>query len=279
MIVQKRSGANTVAVAREITAELERLKPNLPRDIELHLIADTSTDIVNSINNVTSTIRWAFVFVVLVVLLFLRNLRSGLIIALTIPFSLIIAFIFMWTMGWTINIISMSSLAIAMGMVVDNAVVVLENITKKVEAGVAPREAAMFGGSEVGMAVSASTLTTIVVFFPLIFLRSEAGVMFKQLGGLLTATLLASLVCALLTPMLGSKLLRPPEINARAWRVWRLCTREGVSALDHAYGRLLRQALARWWVVIVVSLVLLVEAGCCSGWWGRSISRKMIPIV
>jgi HAE1 family hydrophobic/amphiphilic exporter-1 len=266
MIVQKRSGANTVAVAREITAELERLKPNLPRDIELHLIADTSTDIVNSINNVTSTIRWAFVFVVLVVLLFLRNLRSGLIIALTIPFSLIIAFIFMWTMGWTINIISMSSLAIAMGMVVDNAVVVLENITKKVEAGVAPREAAMFGGSEVGMAVSASTLTTIVVFFPLIFLRSEAGVMFKQLGGLLTATLLASLVCALwLTPMLGSKLLRSAR-DQRARMSARLAAlharAEGVfQALDHAYGRLLRQALGARWVVIVVSLVLLVGGG------------------
>ncbi len=222
MMVQKRSGANTVAVARETTRELERLKPNLPRDIELHLVADTSTDIVNSINNVSNAVKWAFVFVVLVALLFLRNLRSALIIAMTIPFSLIMAFIFMWTMGWTINIISMSSLAVAMGMVVDNAVVVLENITKKVEAGAAPREAAMFGSEEVGTAVSASTLTTIVVFVPLIFLEGESGVMFKQLGGLLTATLVASMVCALwLDPDAGRWLLQTPGTSRRGWaRAW-----------------------------------------------------------
>ncbi len=262
MMVQKRSGANTVAVAREITRELERLKPNLPRDIELHLIADTSTDIVNSINNVTHTVQWAFVFVVLVALLFLRNLRSALIIALTIPFSLIISFIFMWTMGWTINIISMSSLAVAMGMVVDNAVVVLENITKKVEGGAAPREAAMFGSEEVGTAVSASTLTTIVVFVPLIFLEGESGVMFKQLGGLLTATLLASMVCALwLTPMLGSKLLRTvKEQQARMGprlAAFHARADRGFQAVDAAYGRLLRRALRARWLVIVLALALL----------------------
>ncbi len=263
MMVQKRSGANTVAVARETTRELERLKPNLPRDIELHLVADTSTDIVNSINNVTNAVKWAFVFVVLVALLFLRNLRSALIIALTIPFSLIMAFIFMWTMGWTINIISMSSLAVAMGMVVDNAVVVLENITKKVEAGAAPREAAMFGSEEVGTAVAASTLTTIVVFVPLIFLEGESGVMFKQLGGLLTATLAASMVCALwLTPMLGSKLLRTVKdqqarMGARL-AAFHVRADRGFQAVDAAYGRLLRRALRARWLVVALAMALLV---------------------
>lgn len=262
MMVQKRSGANTVDVAREVTRELNRLQPTLPRDLQFHLIADTSTDITRSINNVSRTVQWAFVFVVLVTLVFLRNLRSSLIIALTIPFSLIAAFIFMWTMGWTINIISMSSLAVAIGMVVDNAVVVLENITKKVERGTAPREAAMFGSEEVGTAVTASTLTTIVVFVPLLFLRGESGVMFKQLGGLLTATLLASMVCALwLTPMLSSKLLRTPAEQSahRGARLAALHERgeRFFAAIDAAYGRLLRRALRARGLVIVLAVGLL----------------------
>ncbi len=261
MMIQKRSGANTVDVAREVSKELERLKPTLPRDISFHLISDTSTDITNSINNVSRTVQWAFVFVVLVTLLFLRSLRTSLIIALTIPFSLITAFIFMWTMSWTINIISMSSLAVAIGMVVDNAVVVLENIMKKVEHGTAPREAAMFGSEEVGTAVMASTLTTIVVFVPLIFLKGESGVMFKQLGGLLTATLLASMVCALwLTPMLSSKLLQTAK-QRKAKTGPRLARVQGngerlFNSVDAAYGRLLRRALRARAVVIGISIAL-----------------------
>jgi len=260
MMIQKRSGANTVQVAREVMKELEVLRATLPRDIELHLIFDTSLEITQSISNVTKAVRWAFVFVVLTALFFLRSLRSSLIIALTIPFALIIAFIFMWTMGWTINIISMASLAIAVGMVVDNAVVVLENITTKVEKGTAPREAAMFGADEVGMAISASTLTTIVVFLPLIFLRGEAGILFKQLGGLLVATLTASLVCSLwLTPMLGSRLLKSmrgrregPGV-ARAFQTW---SERKFQALDGAYSRLLRRALRRRWIVVVLAVAV-----------------------
>lgn len=261
MMIQKRSGANTVDTAREVMRELERnIQPMLPRDVEIHQIFDTSEQITQSISNVALTVRWAFVFVVLTAFFFLRNVRSALIIALTIPFSLILAFIFMWTMGWTINIISMASLAIAMGMVVDNAVVVLENIATKVEKGTAPREAAMFGSEEVGTAVSASTLTTIVVFVPLIFLKGEAGIMFQQLGGLLTATLVASLVCALwLTPMLSSRLLQPPEKRrargrfGEAFHVW---SEQRFAALDGAYSGLLRRALARRRLVVAAAIAV-----------------------
>ena len=255
MMILKRSGANTVDVARQVMKELsDNIKPTLPRDIEYFLIFDSSDQITQSISNVGETVRWAFVFVVLTTLFFLRNFRSSLIIALTIPFALILAFIFMWVMGWTINIISMASLAIAMGMVVDNAVVVLENISTKVERGTAPREAAMFGADEVGTAVSASTLTTIVVFVPLIFLTGEAGILFKQLGGLLTATLTASLVCALwLTPMLSSKLLQSPRQRktrgrwAETFHGW---SERKFEALDLAYAGLLRRGLRRRWVVV-----------------------------
>ncbi|MGD9782370.1 MAG: efflux RND transporter permease subunit [Kiritimatiellia bacterium] len=266
MMIQKRSGANTVETAKEVTRELERnILPTLPRDIEIHQIFDTSEQITQSIGNVSMTVRWAFVFVVLTAFFFLRSFRSSLIIALTIPFSLILAFIFLWTMGWTINIISMASLAIAMGMVVDNAVVVLENIATKVEQGTAPREAAMFGSEEVGTAISASTLTTIVVFVPLIFLKGEAGILFKQLGGLLTATLLASLVCALwLTPMLGSRLLQAPAKRkargrlSEAFHVW---SEARFAALDGVYSRLLGRALRRRWVVVAGAVALFAASG------------------
>ena len=261
MMIQKRSGANTVETAREVSEELEReIRPALPRDIEIYPIFDTSEQITQSIGNVVMTVRWGFVFVVLTTFFFLRNVRSSLIITLTIPFSLILAFIFMWTMGWTINIISMASLAIAIGMVVDNAVVVLENINTKVERGTAPREAAMFGSEEVGTAISASTLTTIVVFVPLIFLEGEAGIMFTQLGGLLTATLLASLVCALwLTPMLASRLLQAPgkrRVPGRWLAAFHTWSEQRFAALDVAYSGLLRRALQRRGLVLALSVAV-----------------------
>lgn len=261
MMIQKRSGANTVKTAQEVSRELEEnILPTLPRDIEIYQIFDSSEQITQSIGNVSMTVRWAFVFVVLTAFFFLRSFRSSLIIALTIPFSLILAFIFLWTMGWTINIISMASLAIAMGMVVDNAVVVLENITTKVEQGTAPREAAMFGSEEVGTAITASTLTTIVVFVPLIFLKGEAGILFKQLGGLLTATLLASMVCALwLTPMLGSRLLQTPakrRARSRFGEAFHVWSEQKFAALDGAYSGLLRRALRARWVVVAVAVAV-----------------------
>lgn len=265
MIIQKRSGGNTVAVAKEVTKELERLRPNLPRDIQIDLIADTSTDITNSINNVYGTIRWALFFVVIVTFLFLRSLRTSLIIALTIPFSLVAAIIFLYCMGWTINIISMSALAISIGMLVDNAVVVLENITKKVEHGTAPKEAAMFGSQEVMTAIMASTLTTIVVFLPLIFLTGEAGVMFKQLGGLLTATLIASMICALwFTPMLSSKLLQPAKVREAGFsprvKAMHDFGDRVFDRLDAAYAAVLRGALkARG--LVVLSAIGIFAAG------------------
>lgn len=262
LMIQKRSGANTVATARQVARELQRnIQPTLPRDIEIHQIFDTSEQITLSISNVMMTIRWAFVFVVLTAFFFLRNVRSSFIIAFTIPFSLILAIIFLWIMDWTINIISMASLAIAMGMVVDNAVVVLENILTKVDRGTPPREAAMFGAEEVGTAISASTLTTIVVFVPLVFLQGESGIMFKQLGGLLVATLIASLGCALLlTPMLGARLLQSPaqrQAKRRRFDQFHAWSEARFDALDNAYARLLGRALRVRWLVVLIAITIL----------------------
>ena len=262
--VQKRSGENTMAVARRVMDKLEEIKANLPADYAIDLVFDTSDMIGKSIRSVGRTVMWGGLFVVLVTLFFLRSARTSLVIALTIPFSLIIASIFMFLKGWTINLMSLSALALAVGMVVDNAVVVLENVISHVSRGAGRREAAMFGADEVGTAILASTLTTIVVFVPLVFVDGVTGIMLGQLGGIVTATLVASVVCSLLlTPMLASKLLRPPPTGDGAYARFYAWSEGRLAALERGYARLLSGALhARWLVVLAaVGVVALTVWG------------------
>lgn len=262
--VQKRSGENTMAVARRVMDKLEEIKANLPADYSIDLVFDTSDMIGKSIRSVGKTVLWGGLFVVLVTLFFLRSARTSLVIALTIPFSLIIASVFMFLKGWTINLMSLSALALAVGMVVDNAVVVLENVISHVSRGTGRREAAMFGADEVGTAILASTLTTIVVFVPLVFVDGVTGIMLGQLGGIVTATLVASVVCSLLlTPMLASKLLRPPPAGRGAYARFYAWSEGRLAALERGYARLLSGALhARWLVVLAaVGVVALTVWG------------------
>lgn len=271
MIVQKRTGANTVAVCQAVKQELNRLKAVIPQDINFHIVADSSTFITQSINNVKNSVLWGGLFVILVSYFFLRNIRTSLVIVLTIPFSLIIAFCYMYFMGWTINMISLSALAIAIGMVVDNAIVVLENITSHVNRGVKVREASMFAASEVGLSLVASTATTICVFLPLVFLQGATGIMFRQLGGLVTATLLASLVCALtLTPMLSSKLLKAvprtkKEIAAAAndrslARRFYLWSEKFFLNFERGYGSFLGFSLKHTASVVIIAALVIAAA-------------------
>ena len=214
--VQKQSGTNTLEVAEAVKAEMERVMQYLPEDVEVLEIVDSSDIVVRSINNLSSTLWWAGFFVMLVVFMFLREWRSSLIIMLTMPVSLIAAFVYMYLAGYSINIFSLMSIVIAIGMVVDNAIVVLENITQHIEKGSKPKQAAVFGASEMGMAISASTLTTISVFLPLLFMGGIVGVLFKQLAVLTTITLIASLITALsITPMLASRLLKPMSRDSK----------------------------------------------------------------
>ena len=206
LIVQKQSGENTVEVSRAIKHTLNKVRKFLPSDAEITIPMDSSEFILMAIKNLAQTVVIAGILVVIVTLLFLRRSRASLIISLSIPFSLICAFIFLYGGGFTINVISLMSLAIAIGMVVDNAIVVLENITRHVEEGQKPQEASVFASQEVGGAIFASTLTTVCVFIPLIFVTGLAGIMFKQLGFVVSVTIFSSLFVALtLTPMLASK--------------------------------------------------------------------------
>jgi HAE1 family hydrophobic/amphiphilic exporter-1 len=209
MMVQKQSGANSVKIARQINKELAELQKQLPSDVKISTIWDTSEFITDSISNLTETLLFAFIFVVLVVLFFLGRWRATFIIVLTIPISLIAAFIYLQVSGNTINIISLSALSIAIGMVVDDAIVVLENISKHIERGSTPREAAIYATNEVWLAVIASTLTIIAVFFPMTMVSGMMGVMFQQLGWIVTITIGASAIAAItLTPMLSSRMLK-----------------------------------------------------------------------
>ncbi len=208
MFVMKQSGANTVRVARDVTRNMEILKKDLPPDVEINLIMDTSEFIKGSINNLSRTLMFAFFFVVLVVLFFLGKWRATFIIVLTIPISLIIAFVYLFISGNSVNVISLTSLSIAIGMVVDDAIVVLENISRHIERGSSPREAAIYATNEVWLSVIITTLVVVAVFFPLTLVGGLTGVMFNQLGWIVTITVITSTLAAIsITPMLSSRLL------------------------------------------------------------------------
>ncbi len=209
MAIQKQTGTNTVEVAKLVKNRLKELEATLPTDIRMFVIFDSSQDIMNALNSLKSSLGIGIVLVILVVWFFLRKFLGSLIIALTIPFSLLIAFIYLFLSGRTINTISLTSLAIACGMVVDNAIVIVDNVIRHLERGQRPQEAVISGASEMFLSVSASTLTTIVVFLPMLFISGVVGIMFGELAIIVTVTLLASLFTAVtFSPMLCSRLLR-----------------------------------------------------------------------
>jgi len=206
MMVQKQSGTNTVEVAQRVKQRMEELKSILPADVRVVTIFDTSKDIITSLNSLKSTVYLAVTLVIFVVWFFLRQFAPSMIIALTIPFSLLISFIYLFLTGKTVNTISLSSIAIASGMVVDNAIVVVDNVYRHFERGQRPQEAAIFGTSEMFLSIAASTLTTVVVFMPMLFIPGVVGVIFGELAVIIIVTLLASLfTAATFSPMLCSK--------------------------------------------------------------------------
>ena len=214
LIVTKQTGGNTVQVCEDVRKEIAKIQKTLPTDVEIRLIYDSSENIRNSINSLEESIGYALLFVVLVVMFFLGRWRAAFIVGITIPISLIVAFIYLMLSGDSLNIISLCSLNIAIGMVVDDAIVVLENITKHVERGENPREAAIYATNEVWVSVIATTLVIVAVFVPLTMLTGVAGVMFKSLGWIITIVCCTSTLIAIsLTPMLASKMLKAKKVH------------------------------------------------------------------
>jgi HAE1 family hydrophobic/amphiphilic exporter-1 len=214
LVVMKQTGANTVQVATDVKKGIEKVVKTLPPDIKLQMIYDQSEDIEDAIASLAESIGYALLFVVLVVLFFLGRWRATLIISLTIPISLVVSFIYLLVADSSINIISLCSLTVAIGMVVDDAIVVLENITRHVDRGSNPREAAIYATNEVWISVIATTLVIVAVFMPLTMLGGQAGILFKELGWIVTITCCTSTIIAIsLTPMLSSKLLKAQRVR------------------------------------------------------------------
>ncbi len=209
IIVQKQSGANSVAIAEKVLDMLPTLQRNLPSDVELGIIANTCDNIYATVASLEETIAYAMLFVALVCFLFLGRWRACVVIIITIPLSLVASFIYLAVAGSSLNMISLSCLSIAIGNVVDDAIVVLENVTNHIERGSEPKQAAIHGTNEVAISVIASTLTMIGVFFPLTMVTGMAGVLFKELGWMMCIIMTVSTVSALsFTPMLCSQMLR-----------------------------------------------------------------------
>ena len=220
IIIQKQSGANTVNVIKGVKERLAEIEATLPSDIKITTVYDGSTEIIDSINTLVETIITTFIIVALVVFIFLGNWKSTFIIILSIPLALLASLIYLFATGNTLNIISMSALSIAIGMVVDDSIVVLENITTHMSRGEKPKEAAVHGTSEVGISVMASTLTMLCVFLPLTMISGMAGIMFQQLGWIVSIIMIISVAAALtFVPMLCSRWLKVDVKHGKAYNL------------------------------------------------------------
>ncbi len=264
IVVQKQSGANTVNIANSVKKQLPELQKNLPPDIRIVTVMDSSEYIRVSINSLLETIMLALIIVGLVVLFFLGRWRATIIIMVAIPISLIGSFIYLYLTGNTINIISLSALSITIGLVVDDAIVVLENITSHLERGSRPRQAAIYGTEEVSLSVIASTLTIIAVFLPMTMVGGFAGVMFKQLGWMVSIIIVLSLIISLsLTPMMSAFMMRSSEemkVNRfDRWYSNRILPL--LDGLDHWYSKLVnkvsRKRRVAFFTVVLIFVVSL----------------------
>ena len=262
-------GANTVNIVREIQKRLPAIQKSLPRDVEMQLIFEGSQEITDAIGSLSETIMYAFIFVVLVVMVFLGRWRATFIICMTIPVSLICSFIYLYATGSTLNIISLSSLSIAIGMVVDDAIVVLENITTHIERGSNPKEAAIYATNEVWLSVIATTLVVVAVFLPLTMVPGMAGILFRELGWIVSIVVCVSTTAAItLTPMMSAYILKlnGGEHDYKGLGAIYKPIDRALTWLDEAYARALQWCVSHRRITFftmmaffVVSLVLLRE--------------------
>ena len=259
IVIQKQSGANSVQISEKVMKMLPKLQKNLPSDVKLGVIVDTSDNIRNTIASLEETVLYALLFVMIVVFVFLGRWRATMIIVITIPVSLIASFIYLFATGNTLNIVSLSALSISIGMVVDDAIVVLENVTTHIERGADPKQAAVHGTNEVAISVIASTLTLIAVFFPLTLVTGMTGVLFRQLGWMVTIMMIISTTCALsLTPMLCSLWLKRNPKHSKFYEKFYMPIERALDKFDDGYASLLRLVVGHKTVTIIVCLGIFV---------------------
>ena len=255
IIIQKQADANAVNVIRGVKKEMKKIEKNLPSDVVITTVMDSSDNILNTLNSLKETIILTFLIVMLVVYLFLGRWRSTFIIILAIPISLLASLMYLWATGNTLNIVSMSALSIAIGMVVDDAIVVLENISTHLERGAKPKEAAVHATQEVGISVIASTLTMLAVFMPLTMIKGMAGIMFKQLGWITSIIMIVSTIGALtLIPMLCSQFLRFKPKTGKLHDIIFGNFSRLIDFISKGYGRLINWCIGHRTIVTLVSI-------------------------
>jgi len=272
IIIQRRPDANTIQVAQGVAKEMARIESTLPSGAKVNLIFDSANQIKKSISNVASNIIIGGILAIMILFLFLRRFRATMFVAFSIPISIFFAVFFMFILGYSINVLSMAGLAIAVGMVVDNAIVAFESIFRHREEGDDPFQAASVGANEIAMAITASTLTTVVVFLPMLLMRGLLLIFFRELVWAVTGSLLASLAVALtIIPMLSSRFLPKVKVRFRktetgedqlvaqqtekGLRAWSERMYDG---LETGYSRLIGWAVGHRRLVVLGAAVLLV---------------------
>ena len=269
IIVQKQSGANSVAISDAVMKEIPKLQKNLPSDVKLGVIVNTSDNIRNTIGSLEETIAYAMLFVALVVFIFLGRWRATVIIVITIPMSLIASFIYLFATDGSLNMISLSCLSIAIGNVVDDAIVVLENVTTHIERGSSPKQAAVHATQEVAISVIASTLTMIAVFFPLTMVTGMAGVLFEQLGWMMCIIMTISTISALtFTPMLCSLMLKLKKKQSGWFVRFYTPISNGLDKLDDWYEKRINWAVRHRASVILGCVALFIGSLVLAGLGG-----------
>ena len=259
IIIQKQSGYNTVQVIRDVKKAMKNIEKTLPSDFSFVTVMDSSDHIINTINSLKETILITFLVVMLVVYVFLGRWRGTLIVVLSIPIALLASLMYLLATGNSLNIISMSALSIAIGMVVDDAIVVLENVTTHLERGEKPKEAAVHGTSEVGISVIASTLTMLCVFIPLTMISGMAGVMFKQLGWIVSIIMIVSTTAALtLVPMMCSVLLTNENHSGKLYHLVFDPINRFLEMISKGYSRIIAWCMEHKRLILLGAMAVFV---------------------
>jgi HAE1 family hydrophobic/amphiphilic exporter-1 len=256
IVIQKQSGANSVAIANAIIAELPKFAKDLPPDVHIDVMTNTAEFIEKSIGSLAETVMLVFIVVTLVVLFFLGRWRATFIIVLTIPVSLVTSFIYLFATEGTLNIITLSSFTIAISLVVDDAIVILENVSKHIERGSSPREAAIYGTNEVWLPIIATTFTLLAVFFPLTMVGGIAGIMFKPFSWIIIIVTVVSTITAIsLTPMLASKMLKFQDKHTyRGLGILFKPIDKFLESLNDGYAQILTWAMRHRTILLIITL-------------------------
>lgn len=264
-------GSNHIEIVDEVYKRIEQIKKDIPSDIKISVGFDNTTYIRNSISEVKETIFIAFILVVLIIFLFLREWRTTLIPVIAIPVSLIGAFFLLYILGYTINVLTLLGVVLSIGLVVDDAIVVLENIYTKIEKGMPPLEAGIKGSAEIFFAVIATTITLVAVFAPIIFLQGTTGRLFREFSFVISgAVLISAFVALTLTPMLATKILKPHHTQNWLYRK----TEPFFNSMINGYAKSLEKFLKHRWIALLImklTIILIVV-------FGRIISSEMAPM-